>query len=102
MLSFALTPKHRQERSSLGRQRRLIELSGHHHRSDDPSQPVGYGDTDDHGSTPFKQSFDPAASDPRACLWESNDVPRSDNKQVSEMGIQKMDEVEVAEAHIRR
>ncbi|MBT1517460.1 hypothetical protein KIP88_45010 [Bradyrhizobium sp. SRL28] len=46
-----------------------VDFPGRHHRPDDPSQLVGNGDSDDHGSTPFKQSFDPAASDPEACLW---------------------------------
>lgn len=63
-----------------------IELTGRHHRPDDPSQLVGDGDSDDHGPTPFEQIFDPATSDAGPCLWIPNDVARPDDKQVPEIG----------------
>ena len=71
----------------LDRELRPIEFPRRHHRPDNPGQLVGNGDCDDHGQTPFKQGFDPAASDPGACLWVPNDITCSDDEQVPEIGI---------------
>ncbi len=85
MLSFALTPLVVNIRGKSDRELRPIDVPGRHHRPDDPGQLVGNGDGDDHGSTPFQQGFDPAASNPGACLRVANAC--SDDKQVPEIGI---------------